>query len=130
MKILLYGIEFPWMAALMNTDESFFCRGTLIASRWLLTAAQCLFKDPSQTIPKTTSEIRIVLGEHDTESATESIIARKVIKVAIIIKHPNYNTITSDSDIAMIKLSAAVDLNMFGYYQGDDLTGKKAWVSG
>jgi secreted trypsin-like serine protease len=32
--------HFPWLAALI-IDNAFFCSGSLISSRWVLTAARC-----------------------------------------------------------------------------------------
>ena len=63
-----------------------------------------------------------------------SIIPRKLVPVAKIIYHPDYYNITRGDDIAMIKLSNAVDLNVYTpaclSNHGDDFTGMIGMVYG
>ena len=131
--------EYPWMAAIANTAENFFCGGSLIASQWILTASHCLFKNPDGTDPNLPSELRIVLGEHDINSATESTIPRKVVEVTQIITHPDYDasniiTTNDNNDIALLKLSEEIDLNVYTpacvAKTTDNFDGQNAWVYG
>ena len=73
-------------------------------------------------------------GEHDRSSTAESIIPRKLVPVAKIIYHPDYYNITRGDDITMIKLSNAVDLNVYTAAclsnYGDDFTGMIGMVYG
>jgi len=110
------------------------CGGTLVASEWIVTASHCLYEDQELTVETKAEDISIVLGEHDYSMTGEESLPRKVVKVSKYIKHPDYNTITSEADIALLKLAEKVDINTYTpacmANTGDDYTGKTAWVYG
>ena len=115
--------------------QYFFCGGALIASRWVLTSAACMFNDPATgTQPYTADELKIVLGEHNTNSSSLSQIPRKVVAVSKIITHPSYSASTFNNDIALIQLSEEVDLNIYTpsciAMTSENFEGQKAWVYG
>merc|ERR1712142_837275 len=78
--------EFPWMAALKRAGQ-FVCGGTLVASKWVLSAAHCMYyPDPDYWREVPPEVLEIVLGEHDKTVDDETDIT-KTIKVESIVKH-------------------------------------------
>ncbi|XP_024945953.1 transmembrane protease serine 9 [Cephus cinctus] len=92
--------EFPWIAT-MSRRGKFYCAGSLITRKHLLTAAHCLegFN---------TKEIQIVLGDHDRSIKESSTIQRRIKAVHI---HENFDTYTFNNDIAVIELDSPVTFN-------------------
>merc|ERR1740131_536193 len=106
--------EYPWMGALMAMNGGFLsqiCGGSLIAANWVVTAAHCFFNTQGVRVLYE-AESRIRLGEHDLNSVTESKI-EKTVGVQEILLHEKYHHQTSDNDIALLKLSESVDLNVY-----------------
>ena len=122
------------MAAIANKNETLFCGSTLIGDQWVVTASHCLFKKADGTDPRKADELRIILGEHDINSTTESNITRKTVLVSKIITHEDYNAEESVHDVALLKLAEPVDLNVYTpacvAKAGDIFVGKNASVYG
>ncbi|XP_047436748.1 chymotrypsin A-like [Mugil cephalus] len=90
--------SWPWQASLQDYTGFHFCGGSLINENWVVTAAHC----------GVGLSDRVVLGEHDRSSSSESI---QVLKVGKVITHPKYSSYTINNDIQLIKLATPAQLN-------------------
>uniref|UniRef100_A0A3B4WZR0 trypsin n=1 Tax=Seriola lalandi dorsalis TaxID=1841481 RepID=A0A3B4WZR0_SERLL len=88
----------PWQVSLNNGWH--FCGGTLINSRWVVSAAHC-YKGVFTSLR---------LGEHHIryKDGPEQFIA-----AAAVIRHPEYDRYTINNDIMMIKLAEPAELNEY-----------------
>ena len=122
------------MAAITTPSEQFFCGGTVITADWIVTAAHCMHKDTEGTKPYALHEIRVVLGEHDNSISGEETIPRLVREVSKIISHPDYDAVTYNNDIALIKVAQPIDLSVYTPaclpVDGESFVGQNAWVYG
>ncbi|GAB6027633.1 peptidase domain containing associated with muscle reproteinration 1 [Chamberlinius hualienensis] len=108
----------PWQVAMFrakdvneeNLDSKlkkrFFCGGSLINNKWIVTASHCLCeKESNEVISK--KGLSLVLGKQLRDyTAKEPKAVEYPIKRLII--HPNYHPKSFDSDIGLIELSKPV----------------------
>ncbi|KDR09772.1 Plasma kallikrein [Zootermopsis nevadensis] len=93
--------EFPWVVELMKRGK-FYCAGSLITRRHVLTAAHCVDGYNAK-------DIRAVLGEHDRVSKTETVTVERKLARAIV--YANFSILTFNNDIAVLELESPVELN-------------------
>ncbi|MBU0944473.1 MAG: serine protease [Proteobacteria bacterium] len=113
---ILGGIEskagdWPWMTAILYANQADlynaqFCAGVLIQDTWILTAAHCVSG-------QTASAINVAVGIYDLDNFSGSRISVKNIRI-----HPQYNSTTSQNDIALLELSQASSLPTLPLYSG------------
>ncbi|CAB3984832.1 MAM and LDL-receptor class A domain-containing 1-like isoform X1, partial [Paramuricea clavata] len=116
--------EWPWQVALLRGTFPF-CGGSLVSNQYVITAAHCV---------KSTdwNRVTIRVGEHDMrvkEGHEQDIsIARNGITV-----HPQYNSRTTDYDIAVIRLSRSVQFTQrikpVCFNRGIDFTGQRCYIT-
>src|SRR5262249_31500635 len=83
--------QYPWQVALQFQD-SFFCGGSIIAQKWILTAAHC-FKLSSET-----KDWRVKAG------ATNYVTMGVWSEVDRVKVHEKYNPTTNENDVALVRV--------------------------
>lgn len=101
--------DWPWMAVffLKKDNTVWYCGGSLLNSRYVLTAAHC-FTEPAN---KDASSSYVRLGEFDILREGETEI--QDYEIEEIISHPDYDRGTQRNDIAIVKLNQTVEYTQF-----------------
>ncbi|MEX1363008.1 MAG: trypsin-like serine protease [Nannocystaceae bacterium] len=93
--------QVPYQVSLQTLGGQHFCGGSIIDDEWILTAAHCIDGAPA-------SALRVVAGfTRQTDSASQG----QARSVAEIIAFPGYQTPERGRDIALLRLSSALDLS-------------------
>jgi secreted trypsin-like serine protease len=97
----------PWQVALVRSSASDdftgqFCGGSIIARDWIATAAHCV---SDGTTDMAASEVRILAG-----SAVLSESSSSSVPVSRVVVHPDYDGISEDHDVALLRLSSPLTL--------------------
>ncbi|KAL0134164.1 hypothetical protein PUN28_001180 [Cardiocondyla obscurior] len=92
--------DYPWLVSL-NKNGKFYCAGTLISRKHVLTAAHCLEGFDFRTIKL------IFLMDSDHSSLGRNTIARRIKSVTI---HENYHSYTFNNDIGIIEMDEPISL--------------------
>lgn len=116
--------SWPWQVSLQRFG-SHVCGGSLINRQWVMSAAHCFFGWVSVMVQRSncivccslinllcacsfslsTSGWQISLGRQNLQGQNPNQVFRRVSR---IILHPNYDSDSSNNDIALLRLSSAV----------------------
>uniref|UniRef100_A0A182RVI6 Peptidase S1 domain-containing protein n=1 Tax=Anopheles funestus TaxID=62324 RepID=A0A182RVI6_ANOFN len=97
--------EYTSIVALIDPlTVNVFCSGTIISSRYVLTAAHC-----ARTIPSV-SRVQALVGDHDYRTGLDTPYSA-IYNIEQIISHENYNEQTRNNDIALLKTGTEIDFN-------------------
>ncbi|NWS18856.1 TMPS6 protease, partial [Pachyramphus minor] len=92
--------EWPWQASLQVRGRHI-CGGTLIADRWVVSAAHC-FQDERLASP---SIWTVYLGKYFQNATSHTEVSFKVIRLFL---HPYYEEDSHDYDVALLQLDHPV----------------------
>jgi len=119
--------KYPWLVAIFEKDKKdHLCGGTLVASKFVITTAHCMwkFEDKDGKLlakeKRKPTEIRIRIGDHDLEKEDEIEPKPMTVEVELITIHEKYlqkqNEITANGgghDIAILELKETLDPNVY-----------------
>lgn len=94
--------SWPWQVALLTTSNFQFCGGSIIAPKWIMTAAHCC-------AGKTASSVRVRVGAHSLSSTTEGAVTMDVDQV---INHKSYTSSPATNwDFCLLKTKNPIQYN-------------------
>ncbi|XP_066999943.2 trypsin-3-like [Anabrus simplex] len=96
------GLEFPWLAAVYAND-SLVGTGALINNRYILTSASTIANAPANSV-------RVTLGASNLCTTGGTTTNYGVDSIQI---YPNYDSTTQSGDLALLRLSSAVNFNRY-----------------
>ncbi len=123
--------DFPWQV--FYESGNFTCGGSIISSGWIITAAHCTEDDSGNAIP--VSQMDVIVGANNPRSGTEG----GTYAVSKVIRHPNYDAVSMENDIALLQLKTAINFTnatpirlVSAIDAGDGVTdpGVMSWVTG
>lgn len=95
--------EFPWVLALLENNNRYFCGASLIHPQVALTGIHCI-------VNRQMNDFKVRAGEWDTQTEKERLPYEER-NVRQIIMHPEYNSFNLFNDFALIILDKAFDLS-------------------
>lgn len=104
--------KWPWLAALsLEGSKTFFCAGSLLSLKFVLTAAHCLHEKKSEK-PIQIHELIVYFGIWNLSEINDpNVVSDKPFNFII---HEEWNVSSQryDADIALIQLSKAFDFSL------------------
>ena len=99
--------KYPWLVRVGDKLGSTYCGGTLVASKYVISAAHC-FQQVDQssglvTAVTAASDVRVWIGDHNLETSGETSLTEKTVDVVSLIHHDNYQMTLKQ--LSMLSLS-------------------------
>ena len=108
--------KYPWIVAVLDAVyNDRICGGTLVGSKYVITAAQCLYDRVSDDRPILEKYVKVRIGDHNLD--VNGDINERTISVSKIRNHPKYKYNrkhhSRKNDISILELAEEVDLSIY-----------------